>query len=323
MARLSADERQIKSMFAYKRPRGSATEAAFIERFLTPLGFMKDTYGNLHLTVGDPAPPVLFSSHSDTVHRSEGLQDLDYRGGILRLTRQARLTSNCLGADDTAGVWLMTEMVKAGVRGHYIIHYGEESGCLGSSDLANNHEDFLRQFKIAVAFDRAGKADVITYQMGVRCASEDFAKALAASLGEGYAPCSWGAYTDTNEYTRLISECTNISVGYQHQHSPKETQDVPFLISLRDKLLSVDWEALPTVREPGSFEWPDDDLDSSFGGRDWRGRWRQQDRMIDLCKEYPEVVADILEQHGVDIKSVRDAVAFYYGENTDEGGRAA
>lgn len=310
MARLSADERHILSMFRYKRPSGSATELTFIEAFLVPLGFAQDAYGNLHCTVGN-APEILFSSHVDTVHSTEGLQNLDYRDGILQLTRRERAgRSNCLGADDTAGIWLMVEMVKAKVPGHYIIHHAEEKGCVGSADLANNNEEFLRRFKIAIAFDRAGKGDVITHQMGRRCASDAFARSLAKQLGAGYRPDDTGSYTDTNEYAHLIPECTNISVGYRHQHSSRETQDVPFLIALRDTLIGLDWSALEVERDPNEVE----DYDDFYGHVYGSNRYGRGDGdLAELCSEYPEIVADILESYGITRSCIMDEVSRVYG----------
>lgn len=313
MARLSADERRILELFSYKRPAGSVTEAAFIERFLQPLGFVRDQHRNLRLTVGDD-PSILFSAHVDTVHSTEGTQRLDYRDGILKLTRRERQgRSNCLGADDTAGVWLIMEMVKAGVPGHYIIHHAEESGCVGSSDLARSSPEFLRGFSAAIAFDRAGYGDVITHQMGRRCASESFALSLAGQLGGTYMPDPTGSYTDTNEYAHLIPECTNISVGYRRQHSKDETQDVRFLIGLRDKLVSLDWAALVIARDVSDME---DYYDWGYGSG---SRWRSYDmtggsaEMVELVREYPEVVADILEAYGISRLDVMDEVSRHYG----------
>ena len=180
---MSADVQTIIEMHKYMRPAGGPTDAVFIERYLKPLGFRSDNFGNQHLEVGGDRR-IMFSSHTDTVHKQDSMQKLKYKDGILRPRSQ-----NCLGADDTAGIWLMTEMVKAGVPGLYVIHFGEERGCLGSRELANS-ENYFEGVEIAIAFDRAGYRDVITHQMGMRTASDAFAEELVALLPFP-APCVW------------------------------------------------------------------------------------------------------------------------------------
>ena len=56
--------------------------------------------------------------------------------------------SDCLGADDGAGVFLMLEMIDANVEGTYIFHRGEERGGWGSSQIAELHADYIKQFTI-------------------------------------------------------------------------------------------------------------------------------------------------------------------------------
>ncbi|WP_454287231.1 M28 family peptidase [Rhizobium arsenicireducens] len=274
-------------MFTYKRPMGSPTEQEFVDRFIMPWGFQRDDHQNLVLIVGDN-PRILFSSHVDTVHREEGFQNLFFDGQFL--TSDA----SCLGADDTAGVWLMLEMIKAQIPGVYVIHHGEERGCIGSRKLAMHNPEFFDWIDIAIAFDRAGYTDVITHQMGARCASDAFAASFAGQLGLGFTLSDEGVYTDTNEYVELVAECTNISVGYHGQHSSRESQDVPFLHSLRDALLAVNWDLLIVEREPKLEEPPLLELS-----------------IESLCEDYPDVAADILRAFGLNvndfIREIRDS----------------
>lgn len=320
MAR-TADESTIIQMFRYMRPMGSVTEQVFIDTFLGPLGFKRDAFDNLVLNVGDNAP-FLFSAHMDTVHRTEGLQTVSYNEetGILSLSKRAkRRGSNCLGADDTAGIWLITEMVKAGVPGTYIIHHGEESGCIGSADLAKGDPMWLSQFRFAMAFDRAYKEDVITHQMGRRTCSDAFARSLSKALGGKYRPDDGGAYTDTNEYADIIPECTNVSVGYSRQHTSDEVQDVRHLIWLRDSLLNVDFSSLTIERDPTANDWDYEDDMPFYGSRYWRRStsyayaYGKGGDLQSLVREYPEIVADILEAYGITREDVMDEIASYDG----------
>jgi len=52
----------------------------------------------------------------------------------------------------------------------------------------------------------------------------------------------------------LIPECTNVSVGYDHEHGPMETLDLAHCKRLRDQVLKVNWTALPAARDPTAIE---------------------------------------------------------------------
>lgn len=312
--RRTSDERTIIEMHTYMRPAGSLAETEFVERFLMPLGFERDGGHNLVLRIGD-SPSILWSSHMDTVHYKSGRQTVHYDGTTLSLTRAAkRAGSNCLGADCTAGVWLMTEMVKAKVPGLYVIHHAEEHGCRGSSWLAQD-SGFFDGINAAIAFDRLGYESIVTHQMGSRGASDEFAKSLAGILGGSYGIDRAGVFTDTNEYFGVIPECTNISVGYFQQHTTRETQDVRFLIALRDTLVSADWSRLVIARAAGV----EDDVFAYRSRRSSlsapkRGTSRYPgDDMEGLIKQYPDIAANILQAFGVSRADFMDQVADYYG----------
>ncbi|MBD9544287.1 hypothetical protein IB276_33110 [Ensifer sp. ENS04] len=279
----------IMELFSYCRPMGSPTEQQFVDKFLMPAGFQRDEHQNLVLIIGHQ-PRILFSSHMDTVHHEEGRQDLLLKDGILTQTSK----SSCLGGDDTAGIWLMLEMIKAGIEGVYVIHYGEERGGIGSRAKATHDPAFFAGIDIAIAFDRMGYGDVITHQCSRRTASDAFAKSLAKQLGNSYQPCDAGIYTDTAEYADLVPECTNISVGYSHAHSPGEEQDVVFLLALREALLQVDWKELVVERDPA-----DDDEFFSFRRHEPK---RGEFTLGDLCWEYPDIAADMLRASGLTVK---------------------
>lgn len=240
---------KLLDMLTYRRPAGSETEFEFLERFILcdPRAVM-DEHRNIIICTSQ-ASRTLFSCHTDTVHRAEGRQQLvcDANLGVIY-----KSDGDPLGADDGAGVWLMLEMIAADVPGTYIFHYGEERGGIGSSAKAGADDvTWFNQFDRAVAFDRRGTGDVITHQGWGRCCSDKFAEELAAQLnlhGMDYAPNAGGIFTDTANYTELIPECTNLSVGYDGEHTKGETQDVFHLLALRDAVIRVDWEALPVVR---------------------------------------------------------------------------
>lgn len=257
-----SDRRILLDMLTYQRPSGSAVEAAFVSRYLLPLGCELDDHGNYHKVISDS--PVLWSSHIDTVHTFDGYQTLHYDGKrqIVELSkRSVARGAQCLGADDTAGVYIMHELIRAGVPGHYIFHADEESGGRGSNDLAYADPERIKGSQFAIALDRKGTADVITKQAGDRCASDAFALSLATQLnanGLSFAPSALGAFTDTANYIGLIGECTNLSVGYQNAHCPREWLDCAFVDCLFTALCKLDPSLLVAERVPEApmeYDW--------------------------------------------------------------------
>lgn len=348
------DRFELMAMHEYRRPHGAPAEEKFIARFIKPLGVQRDTYGNHYKIIGE-APRVLWSCHTDTVHRVGGRQRLAHWGGILRLA--SGQISNCLGADDTAGVWMLTHMIKRKIPGLYVFHRGEEIGCLGSRHFATHSQALLDGIDMAIAFDRAGKRDVIDHQMGQRCASTAFAKSLAAGLGMGHKPCH-GMYTDTATYMKLVPECSNVSVGYEGAHWRGETLDMAYLARLRDAVFSLKVNDLVVERDPTVEEEPwwkrsgrihhygDEqpwghpvatmpkvqpdyslrhkrgvELAETFGGKYDAGDWVKETRLItleDFCKAFPQEVADYLETLGVNAADLKDHLDAAGGMRLDE-----
>lgn len=241
---------ELLQMLTYCRPDGSKTEKKFINRYLTPLGLKRDEAGNLYKTIGKSQ--VIWSSHTDTVHYKHGKQELAILGEDIKLRHGSK--SNCLGADCTTGVWIMREMIKAEVPGLYIFHTGEERGGIGSEWIKSNGADMLKGYKAAIAFDRLAKTSIITHQFGGRCCSDIFADSLGRALGGGWEKDDGGSFTDTANYTGLVNECTNISVGYYGQHSSRETQNIPHAARLREIMIAFDESKLTIARRPGEVE---------------------------------------------------------------------
>ena len=209
--------------------------------------------GNLHFDLREtPENRTLFTAHTDTVVRDNPDADnIVKRGkkGMLYATGGATL-----GADDGAGIAILGELMRAKVPAYYIFTRGEECGGHGAKHLAKAHAALLGEFDRAIAFDRRGYSDVITHQRWGRCASDAFAEALSDALNDQgllYMPCDGGVYTDTAEFVDIIPECTNISTGYDHEHTEKESLDLPYLKELCAAALAINWDALPVARRPG------------------------------------------------------------------------
>lgn len=195
---------------------------------------------------------TLFVAHVDTVHRTQGSNNVEKSATFWRAADKGQ----CLGADDGAGVALLMHMIHNDVPGYYIFTQGEECGGIGAKHIADSFPKLLSQFDRAIAFDRKDVCDVVTYQGFSRCCSDAFAAALGSALNDTapdqlmYMPCDGGVYTDTAEFTHVIPECTNVSVGYDGAHGDKESLDMVHYHQLARAVIAIDWDGLPTERDP-------------------------------------------------------------------------
>ncbi len=286
--------RTLHAMLSYRRPAFSKTEEQFIKRFILPLGVARDGFDNLILRIGDA--PILWSCHTDTVHRQDGIQGVAMNDSRYVVDASSK-DSNCLGADCTTGVWLMAEMIKAKVPGLYIFHRAEEIGGHGSSYIAEKTPQLLNGIKIAVAFDRKGRDSIITHQAGGRCASQEFAASLGKQL-KGFQADAGGTFTDTANYVHLIPECTNLSVGYENAHSADESQCAVFALALLEAIKSLNVDALTVSRDPAAPDYDDWFNDYGYGNARAAAQRYGRNTMVDLVTEYPEEIASMLEDMG-------------------------
>lgn len=311
-----AQEINFQEMLSYMRPEGSKTQRKFCNRYLRPIFGNPDKHGNYTLIVGDK-PRIAFMSHHDTVHNVSGRSNVKLKNGFYTVEG-----ANCLGADCTTGVYIMLKMIDAQVPGVYVVHAGEEIGCVGSRAIVKDEPDWFDHVDIAISFDRKGYSSVITHQMGVRTCSDAFADSLVNLLGENFDKDQGGVYTDSNEYTSHIAECTNVSVGYFSQHSKAESQDKVFLDMLIETLIEADWNALVVERKTTDYESLfEDNRFPTFGAggwttnyRDWGvGDWEDEKDetvgfMVDIIRDNPQAIAKILQDLGYDAYDLNDEI---------------
>ena len=215
-----------------------------------PEGYQEDGMGNYYIQIGETS--TMFTCHLDTADRVQTSVKHVFDGNIIKTDG-----SSILGADDKAGMTAILYMIKKKVPGLYYFFIGEEVGCVGSKRLANawNKTEFSKYIKKVVSFDRRGTDSIITYQMFGRCCSDEFAKELANRMNATGNHMRMrlddtGILTDSAKFVKLVPECTNISVGYQNEHTGRECQDIDFLRRLCITISNVDWETLPISRNP-------------------------------------------------------------------------
>lgn len=336
---MDGHQKDVNKLFAihrFRRPDLSISEDGFIQKFILPLGVKWDDYANYYKLIGPTKPRIMWSAHTDTVHNMPGIQEVSAWGNkgenksTLRLASVEKV-SNCLGADDGAGVWMLTELIKAKVPGLYIFHRNEERGGKGARFILQNHRDVIEGIQAAIAFDRRGKRDIITHQCGFRTCSEVFARSLASGLAMNHAPDDGGTFTDTEVYSKLIPECTNIAAGYEHAHTSREELDLDYLIQLRDAVLKLDLNKLIISRDPsiserktfvynnkrwkGNEGWENDHYGGhskhGFNGKkfdDYTPPAKEPTTVLDYVRQNPDAIASMLEEWGVDLKNLKDYV---------------
>lgn len=204
-----------------------------------------------HLDTVDPYEPTLKPGDEDKFEMTYKSLCYDSNFGIVFLHKDSHGES--LGADDGVGVWMLLKMIEAKVPGTYLFHRGEEVGGLGAKAIAKDEVEWLKQFNLAVEFDRPGTSEVITHQRGgTRCASDKFGLALAERLnrkGLQLSPSTRGVYTDVFEYRHTIPECVNVAVGYSSQHTTSEELDYGYAALLLETVIATNWWMLPIDRD--------------------------------------------------------------------------
>ena len=352
--RMADETGELLEILSWCRPDQMQAETDFVKRYVMDLRaiadvFRVDGFGNVWVTV-DAAPDsvgpnILFSCHTDTMHASGGRQSVAFKADGQTLGLVKAKPGRCLGADDGAGLWLMREMIRAGVAGSYVFHRAEEVGRKGSGWVAKNEAKRLASFDACIAFDRKGTDNLITHQMGERGISKAFTSSFIAALGEAsdgaldYRADDTGSFTDSYSYFQHISECCNVSIGYAREHGPAETLDVAHVWKLRNAMVKADLSGLVIERDPSvtdysygdgydGFGWPQGYTPSYSLGRvsDWRrdalddaadagdALGDRGDKLLALCREFPDVAAMMLEAMGVIPSDFAEAITEEYGD---------
>lgn len=267
------EKKRIGEMLSYRRPHDSPGEQEFVDRYILPLGptlviepaSKRDSRPEavhayvLRIEGSDLQNERAFCAHVDSVHNRQQThtrQSVGYDSFLDQFFVPDDKQRDCLGADDAAGVYVLLRMIEAGVPGLYVFFRGEERGGIGSSYVEEVRPDVFDGITQAIQFDRRGTRSIITNMMcGMTC-SDTFAVALGEALGMGHEPDDSGSFTDTANLASIVAECTNVSVGYDWEHSSHETLEAGYLVELADRCIDVFGRedlALPIVRAPGQF----------------------------------------------------------------------
>ena len=309
----------LRDYLSLRRPAWTWGDTEFIRLGIEPLAkycddFHTDAYGNIIARIGESK--LAWSSHTDTA----GQAIPGWRRPMFDGDKFTAGDGGILGADDGTGVWLMASMIRAKKPGIYMFHRAEEIGGLGSHWASVNTIELFDDIDICIALDRKGTDNIITHQAGGRCCSDEFAQSLSEQL-PGYVLDDTGVFTDSANYTHLIAECTNLSVGYAYEHSSREYQSISHANLLLDMLMDIDESKLSITRQPGDFDWSDDldwsdEFDHMNSNIYYMGGFSPSgyDEYDDFCQtiiDEVETVAVILEESGYTAEYIRKLARSY------------
>ena len=250
----------LNFLLSLRRGHGSSGEALackwLVAEGFKPIGDLPDETVAGYIC-GNLESRTVIMGHIDTVHwgdPNKAYQNFRHKDGLYMA-----MGKNCLGADDAAGVSAIMALREERPDLCYIIHRGEECGGRGATVISR-----LVDADIAISLDRKGFTDVITHQGWGRCCSDEFGNWLVGCLGFNYEISSRGIYTDSAEYVDVCAECTNLSVGYQNEHTSSERLFGAHLERLVTQLINIDFTQAPLVRDKSKRDsWYGDDSDYS------------------------------------------------------------
>tara|TARA_R110002153_G_scaffold135154_1_gene284630 strand:- start:55 stop:495 length:441 start_codon:yes stop_codon:yes gene_type:complete len=127
-------------------------------------------------------------------------------------------------------------------------------------------------------------------------------------------PDTGGTYTDSMEYSGVVPECTNLSVGYYDQHTSKESQDILFAETLLERLCKADWRALVISRDPTQPMEYDDTVWTALSTASDEVDEESVDAITALLLDRPRVVAELLYDYGLTIDVLADELNLDYSD---------
>jgi hypothetical protein len=165
--------------------------------------------------------PIALVAHMDTVFKPPVEIFHDQLHNIL-------WSPTGLGADDRAGVFAISQIVKSGLRPHIILTTDEEIGAAGAIAAANRSCPF-EELKYIIELDRRGSNDCVFYN----CNNPEFTNYVEQF---GFVE-HWGTFSDISVLCpRWGVAGVNLSIGYRDEHS---TSEILFIGRMLDTIEKV------------------------------------------------------------------------------------
>jgi len=155
----------------------------------------------------------LVCSHYDTVRKDDRVKIVEKPTNILHNEY------GILGADDRAGVAIALSLIKLNVQAVYCFFDEEECGAYGSKAFIADHPEIVKAATCYIGLDRRGSTDMALYDY-----SSYRLYAIVSKFGYKEAI---GSFTDVSAIADTFPKaCINLSVGFNSEHSKRESCDV-------------------------------------------------------------------------------------------------
>src|SRR3990172_2656873 len=167
-----------------------------------------------------------------------------------------------LGADDRAGVYSILKVYDSmpdEYKPNLLFCDGEEHGCWGALDAADEFETFLKDTLFFIELDRRGGNDCVFYNNEPK----PF-RYLISSYGFKE---EWGTYSDISCLGEKLSKCAaNLSIGYYGEHTTSEY----LVVEEMERTIGRVIEIVRAATKAG-VSWPNKQAKrSAWGGGGWR-----------------------------------------------------
>ena len=218
-----------------------------------------DAYGNLLITKGSAETFPCVAAHIDQVQNfhSKDFTVVQIGDDIIGWSPKCHKQQG-LGADDKNGVFICLECLERFDNIKVAFFVGEETGCVGSSDVDLS---FFSDCRFIIEPDRRGGSDLITSMFCGDVCSEKFVDAINAS-DFGYNE-ERGSVTDVGELVErgVGISCLNLSCGYYNAHTDEEM----VILSELENCLNFVVRIIETCTDVYPFEYTPKTYASSWG----------------------------------------------------------
>lgn len=218
-------------------------EELLLSDFFKKRGFKSDSFGNLFIR--NEKSKILVTAHIDTFCKE--IKEVKH---IIDDNSIRTDGYTILGSDNKSGVCYLLSMLDSNKNYNYLLTIKEEIGRLGSIDFLSRNEDWLKDINVCLTFDRKGTSDIVTFQSGERCCSDEIAELLIGHLKSHQINLSksFGSRSDTYTFRNIIPECINISSGTFNEHTTSEYLDLNYFNNAIKFCQEFDLNTLTPVR---------------------------------------------------------------------------
>jgi hypothetical protein len=176
------------------------------------------------IAIGDI--PVALVAHMDTVFEHPPT-DIYYD-----TKKNIMISPQGLGADDRAGVFAITQILKKKFKPTIIFTTDEEKGATGALKLTVDYPAAPTNLNYIIQLDRRGEKDCVFYD----CDNSDFEKYVNSFGFE----TNWGSFSDISVICPAWGIAgVNLSIGYFHEHTKQEILCIDYTLNTIDRVIAM------------------------------------------------------------------------------------